>query len=138
VTADRARLVAALAAAANRISPDGQALCVLCAAVLGFVLTRRLHTPGVEVVRGLYLDEPHWWIEMAGERLDATRGQFDSGPLVSPADEDGFYAPQERWPAQWTFDQVFMEAHRAFADPIEAVAAADILLEALEAVAAAR
>jgi hypothetical protein len=128
-------LVSALAAAANRISPGGQALCLLCSAALGFVLTRRLQTPGAEVVRGLYLDEPHWWIEVAGERLDSTRGQFDSEPLVSPAAEDGFYTPLERWPAQWTLDQVYMEAHRAFADPAEAAAAADLLLEALEAVA---
>lgn len=89
--------------------------CLGTAALLAVVLKENgIYT---EAVRGTFGGEPHWWLESSTLRLDATRNQFDDGPLVAGKTEVGPHTATERFPAAWDEEQAILEFARMYGMP---------------------
>lgn len=109
---------------------DGSAgACLGTSAVLALVLKEN----GIEteVVRGEFDGEAHWWLEAEGLRVDATRSQFDAGPIVSPIDDDGPYVELDRFPSAWDEGQAIAEFARMYEAPATGAAVGKEILAEL-------
>jgi hypothetical protein len=68
----------------------------------------------VVAVCGDYKGNAHWWVRSGNLRLDATRNQFDSGPMIAPVDTYHGYHVESEFPPGWTREHVILECRRAF------------------------
>ena len=82
------------------------------AAAVGHALASR--GVAAHAVAGTLYGEPHWWVEVDGQRVDPTRNQFDDRHDLLYDGDDPDYVAEQRYPCAWTAEQVVTEAQRAF------------------------
>lgn len=114
--------------------PDGsKGACLGTSALLAVVLRENgIYT---EAVRGNFDGEAHWWLESPTLRLDATRSQFDDGPVFTAKAEAGPHEAEERWPGAWTEEQAIAEFARMYAMPDVGAAVGEAILAELRELA---
>jgi hypothetical protein len=125
----------------DEIIPDGEGACLGTSAILAHVLAT--HGIPTTAVRGEYDEHPHWWLETGALRVDATRAQFDTRPIVesladiNSRDEDP-YLTEETFPGRWSREQAVIEFARMFTYTSAGEAHALRVVAALEAFAGRR
>jgi hypothetical protein len=131
-------LVADLAVAAGDLVDETLGTCAgacmgTCALLAVTLTDAGIHT---ELVFGSFGEQDHWWLELDGHIVDATRRQFDDGPDLSCADDDTSpYCDEHRYPAAWTPDQAVLEFARMFQMPAVGERHALAILDRLKAAA---
>jgi hypothetical protein len=99
----------------DQLIPDGEGACLGASAVVARVLAD--HGIETEAVQGAYDGYAHWWLTAGQLRIDVTRAQFDSRPIIE--DIGGTvsgcpYSVERSLPARWTNIQAIAEFGRMF------------------------
>lgn len=108
--ASLASLAEATAAIVDSFIPDCEGACLGTSAILAVAFAE--HDITTTAVRGTFDEWDHWWLETKTHRIDATRRQFDTGPLVQAFTDDGDEVPYLRersFPSGWNQDQAVEE-----------------------------